>query len=57
MMWAYQLAHGIIFFYFFKYKTAKFVPKLLNSEQKQRRMEVSQDSLNEVNDAELLKVS
>ena len=35
---------------------AKFVPKLLNFEQKQRRMEVAQGSLNEVNDdAELLK--
>lgn len=35
---------------------AKFVPKLLNFEQKQRRMEVAQESLNEVNnDAELLK--
>uniref|UniRef100_T1I3G2 Uncharacterized protein n=1 Tax=Rhodnius prolixus TaxID=13249 RepID=T1I3G2_RHOPR len=27
---------------------AKFVPKLLNFEQKQRRMEVAQESLNEV---------
>jgi len=36
--------------------TAKFVPKLLNFEQKQRRMEIAQESLNEVNnDAELLK--
>ena len=35
---------------------AKFVPKLLNFKQKQRRMEVAQESLNEVNDdAELLK--
>ena len=35
---------------------AKFVKKLLNFEQKQRRMEVAQESLNEVNgDAELLK--
>ncbi|PNF20350.1 Mariner Mos1 transposase [Cryptotermes secundus] len=35
---------------------AKFVPKLLNFEQKQRRMEVAQESLKEVNDdAELLK--
>ena len=35
---------------------AKFVPKLLNFEQKQRRIEVAQESLNEVNDdAELLK--
>ena len=35
---------------------AKFVPKLLNFEQIQRRMEVVQKSLNEVNDdAELLK--
>ena len=35
---------------------AKFVPKLLNFEQKQRRMEVSQESLNKVNDdAKLLK--
>ena len=35
---------------------AKFVPKLLNFEQKQRRMEVVQEQLNEVNDdAELLK--
>ena len=35
---------------------AKFVPKLLNFEKKQRRMEVAQESLNEVNnDAELLK--
>ena len=35
---------------------AKFVPKLLTFEQKQRRMEVAQESLNEVNDdAELLK--
>ena len=35
---------------------AKFVPKLLNFEQKQRRMEVVQESLNELNDdAELLK--
>lgn len=35
---------------------AKFVPKLLNFEQKQRRMEVAQESLNKVNnDAELLK--
>ena len=35
---------------------AKFVPKLLNFEQKQRRMEVAQKSLNKVNeDAELLK--
>ena len=35
---------------------AKFVPKLLNFEQKQWRMEVAQESLNEVNDdAELLK--
>jgi len=34
----------------------KFVPKLLNFEQKQRRVEVSQESLNEVsNDPELLK--
>ena len=34
----------------------KFVPKLLNFEQKQRQMEVAQESLNEVNDdAELLK--
>ena len=34
----------------------KFVPKLFNFEQKQRRMEVAQESLNEVNDdAELLK--
>ena len=29
---------------------AKFLPKLLNFEQKQRRMEVAQESLNEVND-------
>ena len=36
--------------------TAKFVPKLFNFEQKQRRIEVAQESLNEVNDdAELLK--
>ena len=36
--------------------TAKFVPKLLNFEHKQRRMEVAQESLNEANDdAELLK--
>ena len=35
---------------------AKFVPKLLNFEHKQRRMEVAQESLNEANDdAELLK--
>ena len=35
---------------------ANFVPKLLNFEQKQRRMKVAQESLNEVNgDAELLK--
>ena len=35
---------------------AKFVPKLMNFEQKQRRMEVAQESVNEVNDdAELLK--
>ena len=35
---------------------AKFVPKLLNFKQKQRRMEVALESLNEVNDdAELLK--
>ena len=35
---------------------AKFVPKLLNLEQKQRRMKVCQDSLNEVNvDSDLLK--
>ena len=35
---------------------AKFVSKLLNFKQKQRRMEVAQESLNEVNDdAELLK--
>ena len=35
---------------------AKFVPKLLNFEQKQWRMEVALESLNEVNDyAELLK--
>ena len=35
---------------------AKFVPKLLNFEQKQWRIEVAQESLNEVNnDAELLK--
>ncbi|XP_050684031.1 histone-lysine N-methyltransferase SETMAR-like [Leptidea sinapis] len=35
---------------------AKFVPKLLNFEQKQRRVEVAQELLNEVtNDAELLK--
>ena len=35
---------------------AKFVPKLLNFEQNQRRMEVAQESLNEVNDdAELPK--
>ena len=39
-----------------KRMAAKFVPKLLNLEQKQRRMEVAQESLNEVNhDAELLK--
>ena len=35
---------------------AKFVPKFLNFEQKQRLMEVAQESLNKVNDdAELLK--
>ena len=35
---------------------AKFVPKLLNFEQKQRRIKIAQESLNEVNDdAELLK--
>ena len=35
---------------------AKFVPKLLNFEQKQRRMEIAQESLNEFNDdAELMK--
>ena len=35
---------------------AKFVPKLSNFEQKERRMEVAQEQLNEVNDeAELLK--
>ena len=35
---------------------AKFVPKLLNFEQKQRRMKIAQESLNAVNDdAELLK--
>ena len=39
-----------------KHVAAKFVIKLLNFEQKQRRMEVAQGSLNEVNDdAELLK--
>ena len=37
-------------------REAKFVPKLLNFEQKQRRMEVAQKPLNEVNgDEELLK--
>ena len=36
--------------------SAKFVQKLLNFEQKQRRIKISQESLNEVNDdAELLK--
>ena len=35
---------------------AKFFPKLVNFEQKQRRMEVAQESLNEVNnDAQLMK--
>lgn len=35
---------------------AKFVPELLNFEEKWRRMGVAQESLNEVNnDAELLK--
>ena len=35
---------------------AKCVPKFLHFEQKQRRMELAQESLNEVNDdAELLK--
>ena len=29
---------------------AKFIPKLLNFDQKQRRMEVAQESLNAVND-------
>ena len=29
---------------------AKFVPKLLNFEQKQQRMEIAQESLNEAND-------
>jgi len=39
-----------------KHVTVKFVPKLLNFEQKQRRIEVAQESLNEVsNDPELLK--
>jgi len=39
----------------FEHET-KFVLRLLNFEQKQRRMEVAQESLNEVNnDAELLK--
>jgi len=34
----------------------KFVPKLLNLEQKQRRMEVAKESLNNVNnDIKLLK--
>ena len=36
---------------------AIFIPKLLNFEQKQRQIEVAQESLNEVNDeAELLKL-
>ena len=35
---------------------AKFVPKLLNFEQKQRRIKVAQESLNDAkNDAELVK--
>ena len=59
MMLAYRLAHAMKFFsniLGMKRVAAKFVPKLLNFEQKQRRMELAQDSLNEVNDdAELLK--
>ena len=39
-----------------KHVAAKFVPNLLNFEQKQRLREVSQESLDEVNDdAELFK--
>lgn len=39
-----------------KHVAAKFVPKLLNFEQKQQRMDVAKESLNEVNgDAGLLK--
>jgi len=41
---------------YMKQVAAQFVPKLSNFEEKQRRMEIIQESLNEVNnDAELLK--
>ncbi|XP_018339114.1 PREDICTED: uncharacterized protein LOC108746691 [Trachymyrmex septentrionalis] len=39
-----------------KHVAAKFVPKLLNFDQKQRRVDIAQELLNEVNnDPELLK--
>ena len=48
MMLAYRLAHAMKFFRMFWVWNAwqqKFVPKLLNFEQKERRMEVAQESL------------
>ena len=39
-----------------KWVAAKFVPKLLNFDQKQHRMNIAQELLNEVNDdPELIK--
>ena len=59
MMLAYRLAHAMEIFsnvLGMKRVAAKFVSKLLNFQQKQRRMEVAQESLNEVyDDAKLLK--
>lgn len=52
MKFAHQLYIVITFFLCYKYHSvsAKFVRKMLNFEQKQHRMEVAQESLNEVND-------
>ncbi len=57
LMLAYHLAHAMKFFHLgVKCTAAKFVLKVLNLKQKKWWMEVTQESLNEVNnDVELLK--
>ena len=58
-MSTYRLAHAMQFFFDIfdlKHVAAKFVPKLLNFDQKTRRMTIALEMLNDVNDdPDLLK--
>ena len=56
MMLAYRLAYAKQFFECFRHVAAKIVPKLLNLEQKERRVDIAQEILITFNnDSDLLK--